>query len=76
MGPEGRANQGVRPDFVIAPAAAASRLRGHDTYGTEHWENIGNELSSTGFSARAFTNDAASGSREGVLEVISTLSCP
>jgi hypothetical protein len=34
---------------VIAPAAAASRLRGHDTYGTEHWENIGKELSATGF---------------------------
>jgi hypothetical protein len=44
--------------------------------GTEHWENISKALSNASFSARAFTADTASSSREVVLKVLSTLSFP
>ncbi|HSD84343.1 MAG TPA: hypothetical protein VLG46_10805 [Anaerolineae bacterium] len=43
---------------------------------TEHWENISKNLPTTSFSARAYTADAASSSRELVLQVVSTLSFP
>ena len=47
-----------------------------NTDATEHWENISKNLPTTSFSARAYTADAASSSRELVLQVVSTLSFP
>jgi hypothetical protein len=44
--------------------------------GTESWENITMELPAAGFSARAYTLDAAASSRELVLQVVSSLSFP
>ena len=44
--------------------------------GIERWENISKNLSTTSFSARAFTADTASSSHDLVLQVISTLSFP
>ena len=44
--------------------------------GTERWENISKNLSTTSFSARAFTADTESSSHDLVLQVISTLSFP
>jgi hypothetical protein len=49
---------------------------GQNEDGTEHWENISKNLSAASFSARAYTTDTASSSRELVLQVISTLSFP
>ena len=43
---------------------------------TERWENITKELPAASFSARAYTADATSSSRELVLQVVSTLSFP
>lgn len=70
---------GACPEGFQSIKAAQGELQacyGKNPDGTEHWENISKNLSATSVSARAYTMDTTSSSRELVLQVISTLSFP
>jgi hypothetical protein len=70
---------GCTPEGIQSVKVAQGDLSacyGKNADGTEHWENISKNLSTTSFSARAYTTDTATSSHELLLQVVSTLSFP
>jgi hypothetical protein len=70
---------GCTPEGIKSIKVAQAELSacyGTNADGTEHWENISKQLSKDSFSASACTTDAAPGSNELVLQVISIISFP